>query len=167
VDIIHTTNFVVANYIHTIAVREEFFHINCTRTRKKILCQGSVCMWWVSAGSVLLCVWMEGCACYAAGVQEEPNGDCEEANGAYGQSWRHNIQRWVAFKNYSDLFPEQLPIYHKLWMVSINPLSGGLTWCWWHLNVYWIVLLQLHLIQGVKWLRMTELWVYKDAGRMC
>lgn len=23
---------------------------------------------------------------YASGVQEEPNGDCEEANGAYGQS---------------------------------------------------------------------------------
>jgi len=29
---------------------------------------------------------MDGYAYYASGVQEEPNGDCEEANGAYGQS---------------------------------------------------------------------------------
>lgn len=44
----------VANYIRIIAVRGECFHINCTRTRKKILCQGSVCMWWVSAA---VCEW--------------------------------------------------------------------------------------------------------------
>lgn len=78
------------------------FSYKLYKNKKENIVPGK-CLYVVGVSS---CVWMEGCAYYASGVQEEPNGDCEEANGAYGQSWRHNIQRWVAFKNYSDLFSE-------------------------------------------------------------
>lgn len=57
-------------------------------------------------GSGKSCAWIEYCVCHSTGVQKEPHGDCEEADGAYGQGWGYNIQRWTTLKNYSDLFPE-------------------------------------------------------------
>lgn len=41
---------------------------------------------------------MENCikiysAFFVSGVKEEPDGDCQETNGAYGESRRHYLQR--------------------------------------------------------------------------
>lgn len=51
------------------------------------------------------------------GVQEEPDGDREEADAARGQSGRNHLQRRAAHQDHRHLQPEQLPVHHQLRMV--------------------------------------------------
>lgn len=53
------------------------------------------------------------------GIQKELDGDCKEADAARGQSRRNHLQRRTAHQDHRHLQPEQLPVYHQLWMVSL------------------------------------------------
>lgn len=57
---------------------------------------------------------------YVSGVKEELDGDSEEADDTYGQSWRNKLQGWTVGQNCWNMFTVQLPVCYKLWMVSDN-----------------------------------------------
>lgn len=46
------------------------------------------------------------------GLEEEPNGDSQEADGAHGQSRRHYVSRRIALEDHTDLLTEQLSVYY-------------------------------------------------------
>ena len=57
------------------------------------------------------------------GVQEEPDGDREEADAARGQGGGHDLQRRASHQDHRHLQPEQLPVHHQLWVVSAPPTA--------------------------------------------
>ena len=49
-----------------------------------------------------------------AGFQEEPDGDCEEADGPCGQGGGLHVPGRAPGQDPGDLLPEQLPVHHQL-----------------------------------------------------
>lgn len=67
---------------------------------------------------------------HLAGVQEELDGNREEADGAHGQSGGHRLPGRTVRKNHTNLLPEQLSIHHELRMVHYGAGRVGANGVW-------------------------------------